>query len=410
MEPSRPNSNHQNNPSFASGKNGKDFIKSIENNPQYQHLVEKAKAPLEKPEKPSFLQETLKLILELIIANSRDFHGQAFVSENLVKDAKNTARLVTVSSAIDASGNFSLVFYAFKDMGVLAIPFTLLTTALILKFTNDTAAAASARKSQGKAWSNLGIVGFILMSVLQSIVSGIGMELLLNQSGLSQFKAQQLIQEQTQRVESLQEIDNPQYKDALTRCKNGEKELNSFVDKEHPRRNSLYVQLYGTYEQHNANWNNVSVEQLPLCRQVDRLRQEAYQPYEIAKKHWQQLLIDRASMGNDLAFIQEKMPLVYRQHFTASGKLDSGIEATRLAILSFISKWTGGEWAGLGFSLFFLLLSIVTSGVACGSTITLSYRKDTQKSFSETVQLHRDIWLETRRKELLMAHKNHLDN
>jgi hypothetical protein len=244
------------------------------------------------------------------------------------------------------------------------------------------------------------------LNALQSIVAGVGTELLLNSSGLSQLKAQELIKEQINRVETLKQIDSPQYKDALARCESGEKEL-SQLDKSHPRWQSLFVQLYGTWEQRDRNWEKDPLEQLPLCPQVEQLREKAYQTYETTKEQLQQSLAVRATMGNDLAYLQQKMPLVYTQNFTPSGELSSGLEASRLAILSFIAKLTQGDWSGLGFPLFFLLLSLITSGFACVMTIALSYRPDTQKSFSEAVQLQRDIWLETHRRELMaQQHKD----
>ncbi|XDE63652.1 hypothetical protein AB3M80_06475 [Arthrospira platensis BEA 1257B] len=105
-------------------------------------------------------------------------------------------------------------------------------------------------------------------------------------------------------------------------------------------------------------------------------------------------------MGNNLAFLQQHKPQVYQEHFTPDGELRSGIEATRLAIINFRSKLIQGDWSSLGFHLFSLLVSIITSGPACGMTIALSLRKDTRQSFSETVELQRNIWLESRRQEL----------
>ena len=105
-------------------------------------------------------------------------------------------------------------------------------------------------------------------------------------------------------------------------------------------------------------------------------------------------------MSHFLEFIKQEKPLVYNQHFTPDGELRSGVEATRLAIINFTTKFLRGNWAGLGFHLFSLLISIITSGPACGMTIALSFRKDTQKSFSEVVELERDKWLESRRQEL----------
>lgn len=384
-----------------------DLLLYIEQSPEYAHLVEEAKNPAKNTQNQPSKQGLIKKLLELVIANPQDFHGRAIVSENLAKDSQYTAALVSISSLLNAATNFPLLYFAFKDLGILAVPMTVLANALILKYTNDSAVVASARKPHSQSSvPNWAIAAMLSLNALQSIVAGVGTELLLNSSGLSQLKAQELIKEQINRVETLKQIDSPQYKDALARCESGEQEL-SQLDKSHPRWQSLFVQLYGTWGERDRNWENVPLEQLPLCPQVERLREDAYQAYETAKQQLQQALAVRATMGNDLAFLQQKMPLVYTPHFTPSGELSSGLEASRLAILSFIAKLAQGDWSGLGFPLFFLLLSLITSGCACVITIALSYRQDTQKSFSEAVQLQRDIWLETRRRELMaQQHKD----
>jgi hypothetical protein len=394
------------NVSVNTSKDVQDLLLYIEQSLEYAQLVEEAKKTPKTTQNQEPKQGLIEKLLGLVIANSQDFHGRAIVSENLAKDSQYTAALVSISSLLNATSNFPLLYFAFKDLGILAVPMTALANALILKYTNDSAVATSARKPHSRSWSNWAIAAMLSLNALQSIVAGVGTELLLNSSGLSQLKAQELIKEQINRVETLKQIDSPQYKDALARCESGEKEL-SQLDKSHPRWQSLFVQLYGTWEQRDHNWENVPLEQLPLCPQVERLREDAYQAYETAKQQLQQSLAVRATMGNDLAFLQQKMPLVYTQNFIPSGELSSGLEASRLAILSFIAKLTQGDWSGLGFPLFFLLLSLITSGFACVMTIALSYRPDTQKSFSEAVQLQRDIWLETHRRELMaQQHKD----
>jgi len=161
------------------------------------------------------------------------------------------------------------------------------------------------------------------------------------------------------------------------------------------------VQLYGPWGERNTNWNQVPLEKLSICHQVVRLETEAYQNYETAKKNLEQLLVIRLQIGNDLEFLKQKMPLLYQQHFTPAGEMASGIEATRMAILSCTNKLLSGDIAGMGFPLFMLLLSVITSGYACAMTIALAFREDTQKSFSDAVKHQRDFWLEARRREVM---------
>ena len=380
-----------------------DLILYIQESGKYAELVEKAKNPSPSQKKPKKLRNLIKQLQGLVIANPKDFRGRAVVSNNLEKDSERTACLVTISGVINVATSFPLLYYAFRDLGVLGVPVTLLVNGLLLKYTNGAATAVSARKPYGRSWSNWAIAGMISINTILSLIAAVGTELLLNPSGLTQLKAQELsaetINQKINQVESLKQLDSPQYKDALTRCEQGDKELNQML-KDHPRRQSLFVQLHGTWEQQNTNWATVPLEELPLCPKASRLGQQAHQNYETAKQELEESLALRVKMGNDLAFLQQHKPQVYQEHFTPDGELRSGIEATRLAIINFRSKLIQGDWSSLGFHLFSLLVSIITSGPACGMTIALSLRKDTRQSFSETVELQRNIWLESRRQEL----------
>ncbi|MGL5061010.1 MAG: hypothetical protein ACRC62_13630 [Microcoleus sp.] len=383
-----------------------DLLTSIEQDPEYVHLREQAKNPPTTEKPKNFRQKLLNILKELVIADPKAFHGTAVVSKDLAKQATLTAGTVTVSSLLNCLTNYPLLFYAFKDMGSSpAWVLTSLCNILILKFTNDTTTAVSSRTKYNKTWQFWAIAASLSINTLQSIASFVGTELMLNQSGLSQLKAAESIQKQIQQVETLKQFDSPQYQQARQRCQEGEQQL-SQLDRTNPRWESLYAQLHGTWGERNSNWNQVPLEKLPTCRQVVRLETEASQNYETAKKNIGQLLVVRSQMGNDLEFLKQKMPLVYQQHFTPAGEITSGIEATRMAIFSCTNKLLSGDIAGMGFPLFMLLLSVITSGYACAMTIALAFREDTAKSFNDAVKNQRDFWLEERRRELTAEAKS----
>lgn len=377
-----------------------DLIYSIEQDPKYVHLRQQAKNPPTTDKQKNLGQKIFKALKELLIADPKAFHGTAIVSQDLAKQATLTAGTVTVSSLFNFFTNYPLLFFAFKDMGFFGVILTSLSNILILKFTNDTTTAVSSRTKYNKTWQLWAIAASLSINILQSIASLVGTELMLNQPGLSQMKAAESIEKQVKQLETLKQLDSPQYQDTAKRCQDGERELKQ-LERTNPRWESLFVQLYGTWGDRSTNWNQLPLEKLPSCRQVDRLRTEAYQNYETAKKNMEQLLVIRSQMGNDLAFLKKEMPRLYEQHFIPSGEIASGIQATRMAILSCTNKLLSGDIAGMGFPLFMLLLSVITSGYACAMTIALAFREDTEKSFSDAVKLQRDFWLEARRRELM---------
>lgn len=378
------------------------LVRWIESNPEYAHLVKQAQNPDQPEAQPTLwkrVQNTTEPVVSLFWADPCDFHGKALVSEELKADSKKTAIMVSFSTIVNGFGNFPILLYAFESMGAWSLLLAMLVNVSILKFTNESAKAASRGKRGTKSWSNWAIASMLSLNLLQSIVAGVGTELLLNQLGLSQRKAEELIELKTAQVEQLRENKDPKYEDALNQCQAGEQELNQ-LERSNPRWDSLYTRLYGTWAEQEQDWTQIAFEQVPVCRQVDRLRTEAYKHYETANEKWQARLLLRHELGSDLAFLKQEIPVMYDDHFQEDGELKSGIDAARLAILTFLEKFSSGDLAGLGFSLFFLLLSLFMSGYACFLSIAHRGRKDTQISLNDAVRQQRDHRLEELRQQL----------
>jgi ascorbate-specific PTS system EIIC-type component UlaA len=383
------------------------LIRWIEQN--YPDLAEQAANQKLRPK--NRWGKWLKAALGLLIANPKDFHGKALVKPDLKKHSRQTASMVSVSTLFNFFTNFPLLFYAFKSIGSLGVAFllALITNGLILRFTNDAATAVSANKAGSRLWSQVALLAMLLMNGLQSIVAGVGTELLLNQSGLSQLKAKSLIENQRNQIESLKALDNPEYKATKRRCESGAAKLDN-MERDNSRWDSLYVQLYGQWHEHDRDWSQVPTDQLPICEKMKRLHEEGLREYQQAKAEWEAKLKIRSQMGNDVAFLKQEMPVLYQRHFTEDGKIASGVEAARLAIFNFTNKFQQQDWAGLGFPLFFLLLSLVTSGMAMALTVAHAYREDTQQSFHDEVAAARDAWLEKQRAALLAQNSQPLSS
>ncbi|MEG4861200.1 hypothetical protein QUB75_27975 [Microcoleus sp. K1-B6] len=284
-----------NNTNSQNARQVPDLISHIEQDPKYAHLREQAKNPPTTDKQKNLGQKIFNALKELLIADPKAFHGTAIVSQDLAKQATLTAGTVTVSSLFNFFTNYPLLFFAFKDMGLFGVVLTSLCNILILKFTNDSTTAVSSRTKYNKTWQLWAIAASLSINILQSIASLVGTELMLNQSGLSHIKAAESIQKQIQQVETLKQLDSPQYQQTRQRCQEGEQQFNQ-LDRTNPRWDSFYVQLYGPWGDRKTDWNEVPSEQLPICRRVVRLETEAYQNYETAKKNMEQLLGRRFSI------------------------------------------------------------------------------------------------------------------
>ena len=228
------------------------LLTCVERSFYYAHLVRQAQAQSTSGGQKSWRKKALRLIMGLVFANSKDFHGTAIVPDILEGHSQLTASLVSVSSLLNFFTNNPLLFFAFKDIGGFAWIMTLVTNGLILYFTNGTATAVSARKKSNYTWSNVAIAvarrstiaSMLVMNALQSVVAGVGTKLMLNRSKLSLMKAQQEIEVLIARVDALKEQTIPQYLDAKQRCDHARMQLKQ-IDRTDLLWESLYVRLHG---------------------------------------------------------------------------------------------------------------------------------------------------------------------
>jgi hypothetical protein len=391
----------------------------IENNPDYAHLVDCVDRGETIPRNKRLLAKILIGMKKLLIATPDEFHGTAYVTPKVQRDATVTARVVTASHWLDAIGNAPLLFFAFSNLGILpALTLAVGLDLVILKFSNDAATVAvrgirdTKETQNNKAWARWAVIlGLIPISLLQCVSAGIGIELFNNSSQLHQIKAKILVEEQLsqqkQQLDNLKQPDSPQYQAAANECLSGEAELRRLSHTD-PRWNSRYVQLYGQWTERKQSWDTVPLEQLPTCRLKTRLETIAAPQYEQSNRDLQQTLQRRIKLGvgNDLQFLQKEYPSIYTAHFTPSGEIQSSVELVKIAIENFLSKLLHRDFSKLGLSFFFFCLSLITSTTACAMSITYARRQDVAMSWSEDIRQVRDRWLDQQWQLLIDSHKH----
>jgi hypothetical protein len=328
-------------------------------------------------------------------ANPQEFYGKSYVTEEVKTGAKITAGAVSVSNLTDVFSNAPLIWLAFKGLGFF--PALFLSSIInygILKFGNYTAASVSRGYEKNRSWSRMALVGLVSLNVLQTLASGIGIELLNNQSGLKQILAAQLIQEQLEKVETLKvkDIDSPDYRRYDRECEEGRKQ-SAQIPVNDSRRDNIIVRIDGLYQERKQNWAEVPFNNLPVCQKVARLEQQKQQPYEQAKGELDKKLVLRTQMGNDFKFLKQEYPILYEREFTEDGQILSEVKEVELAIDNFFGKIKKGEWANLGFSLYFFAFSALTSIASVLMTIKFARRNDVAKSFDPKLAIERDQWL-----------------
>lgn len=373
------------------------LLEILSRDPRYAHLLEVSPPvnPLQGDPRHQGLTKFLKSdnLIHIFLADPRGLHGTAYVTPAVKKDSIVLANTISASNLLDFLTNWPLLFYAFNGLGpVFGL---LLSGALnvgILKFGNEVATATARHRPQNRAFSKCALICLLALNTVQSLAAGPGVELLNSGSALSEQKASDLIAMKKEQVEQLAERKTPQYDAVKASCQQGEQELNS-LNRDHPRWDSIYVRLFGSYTQRNEDWSQLPLERLPICRQVTRLEQEAYKAYEMASASLEAQLIERSKLGSDVVFIKQFYPDLYAQTFTETGDLRSGVEAVGYATRNFFGNLRHGRIDRISFSLFFFSLSVISSAAACLMTVSFARREDVQRSWDDRVRRERDRFM-----------------
>ena len=251
------------------------------------------------------------------------------------------------------------------------------------------------------------------MSTVQSVVAGVGAELINNQEGLSYMKAEMLVDEHIARQNAIYQ-DRLSKKDAMdSNCQRELSTLNSNSD----NFNREYIRIYGgTYDQ--VSVGNLQNPEAPcsytLIEQQATEVGAAYAALEAIKE-------ERLDMNNDIELLKaieaEGGAKTYKQYFHEETKtsedgeqvqtlyvLNSGTEAISLAAESFWNSLTAKEQSdtdkpGMNMSLFFFAISVITSLSATIMIVMHSFKLDTKMSRSTDVEDAVTYWLESVRRQ-----------
>ena len=272
-------------------------------------------------------------------------------------------------------------FFGFATLGPFGLLLTSALSGIVLKASNESAAAASSSAKGNRLWSTQGLMMFVSLNVLLSAFSGIGSELMINRSELGFVLAEELITEQEEKLRKLK--DDPDVLDVEQVCADLNDLINGLPENA-PKRRSAYGRALGSYG-NPQDYSQTPDAQTPKCTLADRKRQAArvqYAPLE-------EKLALQANFESDIDFLEEVFPGIYNINFKTDGSVKSESEEFRLAFQSFYGSLLSGSLLStgqMGFSVFITLLSVVTSAGACLLMMAHIYRKDTALSHNPQVK------------------------
>ncbi len=350
----------------------------------YKHFIESA------PPKTQFYPQhsVVEALHDLALGDADQYHGQAFVTAKLRKHSNTTRWIAVSANLINVLTAIPAFYFGFMTLGSFGLVLTVTLSGLALKFSNDNAAAAAAATKGNRLWSSQGLVTFISINILLTLLSGTGSELLTNRAGLSKQLSKSLTEEQLNQSKP-QEPDMSRYTHAAQACRELEQQLDNLPSNS-AKRDELVIRAKGSFSSWERDWTKVERSQIPPCWFKDmRDSDPTWIDYQKNLKTWQKLPDFRHQLGNDNQFLQQQFPQVYSKHFTKDGNVLSGTEEFTVAFQSFWGRLFSPNLEGmgqLGFSLFMFLLSVITSAGACIALVAHTYREDTQLSFNPEVE------------------------
>jgi hypothetical protein len=240
------------------------------------------------------------------------------------------------------------------------------------------------------------LLGLIPLNVLQTVATGIGIEVINNQPELAQMAAGQALDRiMASKQEQLQAVEKNAPRE-IGECRQERQALEAM-----PRTNpfeekafqSRYVRLFGTFAS-QAQPMTLPSAQLPLCVRANQLAQRYEQSVQQSQTALHNFNLERETLGNDVAFLKQIAPSQYDKTFVQKSpwfflpgdptvEVRSGVTLVTLGTQSFMGKVQRGDWDQLGMNLFFVGLSAITSLASIGMGVTFALSQDTQKSYDD---------------------------
>jgi hypothetical protein len=340
---------------------------------------------------------------EIIWVPGRKMRGKAFSTPELDASLSSVAKLMCISTLWDFVTTIPLFSFSLSLFAWASVPAGTALSFILLWASNVAGENATDRRPRHAAKANWSLVAFVLLCTAKTVVSGVGIDLMIGSKAIASEYAQRLANERLEKDEKtlLEKFQNPgpELAKANQECdslQNRIKDLEPTRQQNKDAFTTAYVLAFGMYTDQQGD-KGLSNQELVkkyasgkgVCRRRDAL--VALQKEENAAFT---ASIDRRKKAIEqlppLKYLQQYQPDLFNEHFRIEGnKLIwvNGSEAVGEATEQFYRKLLEGKFGLLGFSLFSLAISIVLTGAA--SIMLYMAGKDPQVQASFTGDLER---------------------
>lgn len=361
-------------------------------------------------------------VREIVWVPVRNMRGRSYATPTSDATVNATAKLMSISTLWDFFCTLPLFKFGLAGpLGVMSWPGAVVLSFLILWASNVAGEKATDRHDANHArTASLSLVAFLLLSLAKTAFSGVGIDLFIGSRAVASRYGEQLIEQKIngdrKELARLEE-GGPELKAAAAECDRLKQQLGQ-IDRNSNEKafQSTYVLAYGSKAGEAANAGLTPQALISKYGSIGRVpgactQQKLLRELNSEKARDLREAIDRKARASQamppLAFLQKEEPEIYAEHFREEGgqlQWMNGTTAVAQATDQFWEQLLKGEFGLLGFSLFFLLVSIILTGVAALLIYQLSQNAAVKASYSPTVMDERDGRLQAYR-EAMKARK-----
>ena len=324
----------------------------------------------------------LKKLFEIVWVPGRSMRGKAFSTPELDQSLNSVAKLMCISTIWDFVCTIPLFNFSLGVLGVAALPAATALSFILLWASNVAGENSTDRRPKHSAKAMWSLTAFVLLCTAKTVVSGVGIDLMIGSKAVASTYAKKLSQEALAKdISELQRLEKGDKKsqDIYADCNNLKTRMQSLEANREANNTqyvSLFVQAYGANAVTKADRGLTSQQlvdrygsasNIPgICRQskaIQDLNSIKAIPLSTSIDQKKQAIVKLPA----LAYLQKQEPDVFNEHFRLKGdQLEwvNGTEAVAQATDQFYRNLFSGQFGLLGFSLFTLAISIILTGAA----------------------------------------------
>ena len=313
-------------------------------------------------------------IREFIWPSARSMRGDCFGTKTFDETCTRAANTMAGSTLWDAVSTIPFVQFAlinYLKFASLPVAFVISIGLMVL---SNVAGRTGANRAKGRgAIANYGLAFFILLSLVKTLLSGVGFDILVNKDGITKEYANQVLDEQIDKkqstLEELQALKNPKLLNLQSACQPLLDKLARInKDLQPEEHNTTWVRAFGLWEQKQSmiGMNNDAlikkfggVSGIPgVCNQSSA---QLALDLKDADRMRENISLTRNKLGDETALniLQSDFPKVFSNEFkiVEDGNIEikSGQEVVGQAFTQFFDKIQDPERIfGLGVSLFWM--------------------------------------------------------